>query len=207
MELLVFATLGVVVTAIVALIIHARQRSPTTTETDSSDDETSGGLSINVVADHDEKDSLLPKFTGLLRSPWHGSAAEQKKQPKMKRLARKGSRSMSLTVSLPLRKKRKPTEVPVKKIHVPYFFPLLDETAEWWQAQQSTSDEPQPTPEQEPGTNLESHKGEGELSSSNQSKADAKIVAAPAKKLLQADRAHYSTVVKLATTPIQVGAK
>ncbi|KAG6971353.1 hypothetical protein JG688_00004466 [Phytophthora aleatoria] len=204
METLVVATLGIVFAVIVGLIVQARWRSRTVTETDSSDDETSGPLSVNVVADHDEQDSLLPKFAGLLRSPWHSVTTEQKEQPKMTRLARKGSRSMSLTMPLPLRKKRKSTEVPVKKIHVPYFFPLLDETSEWWQGQQSTAGEPQPTPEQEPE---ESHPGEDELSSSNQNKRDTQVSGASAKEILQVDRPRYAPVAKVTAAPIEIGGR
>lgn len=150
MQPLVAAALGVTLfVAVIAVFVHAaRRRAATASEADSSDDDTSGPLSVNVVADHDEQDSLLPKFAGLLRSPWHNVSAaksEKQQQPKVMRPVRKGSRSMSL----PLRKKRKPAEVPVKKVHVPYFFPLLDETAEWWQTQQPAA-EPQPTPEEEP---------------------------------------------------------
>ncbi|KAF1782944.1 PWWP domain [Phytophthora cactorum] len=204
METLVVATLGIVFAVIVGLIVQARWRSRTVTETDSSDDETSGPLSVNVVADHDEQDSLLPKFAGLLRSPWHSVTTEQKEQPKMTRLARKGSRSMSLTMPLPLRKKRKSTEVPVKKIHVPYFFPLLDETSEWWQGQQSTAGEPQPTPEQEPE---ESHPGEDELSSSIQNKRDTQVSRASAKEILQVDRPRYAPVAKVTAAPIEIGGR
>ncbi|KAG7375490.1 hypothetical protein PHYPSEUDO_001027 [Phytophthora pseudosyringae] len=190
---LVVAALGVAfVAVIVALFVQARRRPPTAAETDSSDDETSGPLSVNVEADHGEQDSLLPKFAGLLRSPWHSVTTGQKEQPKMMRPVRKGSRSMSFTMPLPLRKKRKPAEVPVKKIHVPYFFPLLDETAEWWQAQQSTAAEPQLTPKQEPEPGPERHP---ELPSNNQSKREAQASVASLK-------AHYFAPAKLAATPI-----
>ncbi|KAG6574363.1 uncharacterized protein IUM83_07233 [Phytophthora cinnamomi] len=157
MDPLVAAAIGVALFAAIAtaFVFAVRRRAATAAEADSSDDETSGPLSVNVVADHDEQDSLLPKFAGLLRSPWHSVSAgrkeQQKQHPQVMRPVRKGSRSMSLTMPLPLplRKKRKAAEVPVKKVHVPYFFPLLDETAEWWQTQQPAA-EPQPTPEEEP---------------------------------------------------------
>ncbi|OWZ19951.1 hypothetical protein PHMEG_0005709 [Phytophthora megakarya] len=144
MSLFLVAALGAACVAfVVVLLIHVRRRSPTVAS-DSSDEETSGPLNVSVVVDHDEQASLLPKFADMLRSPWNSSAAA-KEQPKVTRPVRKGGRSMSLTMPLPLRKKRKAAQVPTKKVHVAYFFPLLDETAEWWQAQQPTSTNSQPT--------------------------------------------------------------
>ncbi|KAG7398721.1 hypothetical protein PHYBOEH_010562 [Phytophthora boehmeriae] len=138
-----FAALSVTfISIIVALFVRARRRSAAASESDSSDEES---ISVNVVSEQDEQDSLLPSLSGLLRSPWYSNNDLKKAQTKM-RPVRKGSRTMSLSLPmpLPLRKKRK-QEVPTKKHHVPYFFPLLDETAEWWQAQQ----EPQPPLEPE----------------------------------------------------------
>ncbi|KAF4046506.1 hypothetical protein GN244_ATG00895 [Phytophthora infestans] len=191
MEQLVAATLGIAFAVIIALFAHSRWRSPSSTETDSSDDETSGPIGVNVVADHDEHDSLLPNLAGVLRSPWQSVSRKPKEQPKMTRLARKGSPSMSL----PLRKKKKkPAEVPVKKIHVPYFFPLLDETAEWWQTQLPTMGEPQPTPEQEPETSRKSHPDEDEVLASNRSNGNTQD---PSKNLVRAD---HSAEPKLANS-------
>ena len=52
------------------------------------------------------------------------------------RRARETPRSISLSMPLPMGTRKNPAELPIKKIHVPYFFPLLDETAEWWQMHQ-----------------------------------------------------------------------
>ncbi|KAG1701572.1 hypothetical protein DVH05_010873 [Phytophthora capsici] len=192
MELLIAVVLGAVLFAVaIALFVRALKHQ-STAETDSSDDETSGQLSVNVVADHDEQDSLLPKFAGLLRSPWHSVNTNQKDQPRVMTPVRKGSLSMSLT--MPLRKKKKRAAVPVKKIHVPYFFPLLEETAEWWQSHTST-------PEQEPEADPESRPGQGSLSSSsNQSKAEI----TPSPNLVQ-DRLQLNAAEKLVAVPIEVG--
>uniref|UniRef100_H3GFK8 PWWP domain-containing protein n=1 Tax=Phytophthora ramorum TaxID=164328 RepID=H3GFK8_PHYRM len=202
METLVVASLGsAFAAAIVVLFVHIRRRASTVAESDSSDDETSGPLSVNVVADHDEKDSLLPTFAGLLRSPWHGVAAGQKEQPKRMRPVRKGSLSLSLTMPLPLLKKRKPADVPTKKVHVPYFFPLLDETAEWWQTQQQSA-EPQPTPEEEPETDPEDNTTEDACNLMPTAQTYAK-------ELLEAERPHHFPAVEIpvTATPIEVGAR
>ncbi|KAL3671972.1 hypothetical protein V7S43_002637 [Phytophthora oleae] len=203
MELHIAVVLGAVLFAIViAFFIRALKHLSTATETDSSDDETSGQLSVNVVADHDEQDSLLPKFAGLLRSPWHSVNADQKEQLKVMRPVRKGSRSMSLTIPLPLRKKKILAEVPVKKVHVPYFFPLLEETAEWWQSQHFTVSVAQPTSEQEPEADPESRPGLGSLSSSNN---QTKTKIASSQDLVQ-DRLQFKNAAdKLAAVPIEVG--
>ncbi|KAK1931004.1 hypothetical protein P3T76_013593 [Phytophthora citrophthora] len=125
--------------------------------------------------------------------------ADQKEQPKVMKPVRKGSLSMSLTMPLPLRKKKKVAEVPVKKIHVPYFFPLLEETAEWWQTQDSTVSVAQ---EQEPEADPASRHGLGSLSSSNQNKA--KITAS--QNLMQ-DRLQLNATDTLTAVPIEVGGK
>ncbi|CAI5741206.1 unnamed protein product [Peronospora destructor] len=103
----------------------------------------------------DEQDSLLPKFAGLLLSPWRKVTTGQNNEPKMMRPVRQKLRSSSLPTSLPIGTRKETAEVPIKKIHVPYFFPLLDETAEWWQMHQSTVTERQLAPKQEAGEGLE----------------------------------------------------
>ncbi|GMF21494.1 unnamed protein product [Phytophthora lilii] len=201
MEPLVAAAVGVALVACIAvLVVRARRRSATAAESDSSDDETSGPLSVDVVADHDEQDSLLPTFAGLLRSPWHSVTAVHKEQPKRMRPVRNGSRAMSLTMPLPLRKKSKPAEVPVKKLHVPYFFPLLDETAHWWQAQQSAT-EPQPTPEAEPEADSERN---ADVKSCNQTKEDVHS-AVSTKDPLQEQQPHHFSTTGMSAIPIEVG--
>ncbi|GMF47977.1 unnamed protein product [Phytophthora fragariaefolia] len=190
-----------------AFVRAARRRADTAAEADSSDDETSGPLSVSVVADHDEQDSLLPKFAGLLRSPWHSvsDGKKEQQQPKVMRPVRRTSRSMSLTMPLPLRKKRKPAEVPVKKIHVPYFFPLLDETAEWWQSQQPAV-EPQPTPEEEPDASEESRSIEdSKISNNTPTEGSCARDMSPARQTLQPEHSQIRfPAVELAALPIEV---
>ncbi|RLN88737.1 hypothetical protein BBJ28_00023991 [Nothophytophthora sp. Chile5] len=131
---------------IVFLFVRARRRA-VAADSESSDDESTGPLSVSVVTNHEESDSLLPKFAGLLRSPWHRGAGEGgQKTPKMMQPVQKVVRKMSLTMPLPLRKKRKP-EVLSKKYHAPYFFPLLDETAQCAESdQEKTLDTKRQTP-------------------------------------------------------------
>jgi hypothetical protein len=202
------AAIGAALVAVVAVVLFVRARSQSPTSADSSDDETAGPLSVSVVAHHDEQDSLLPKFAGLLRSPWHSvtssssrTATGKKDPPKMMRPVRKGSRSMSLT--MPLHKKRNPVHIPVKKVHVPYFFPLLDETAEWWQGQQLADDaeSTQQTPEQEPEAGPDKHSEEDGLPSSNN-----KIQTAT-KELVQSKQLQHFSRGEMAATPIEVGGR
>uniref|UniRef100_A0AAV1TBI3 Transmembrane protein n=1 Tax=Peronospora matthiolae TaxID=2874970 RepID=A0AAV1TBI3_9STRA len=143
---LIIVALGVTVFAAVALWLHHApkrlENNTSTTSTRSSDDEdevSAAPLSVDVVADLDERGSLLPKLAGLLRSPSHKVATRIKQEPVMMRAASRPARSGSLTLPLGARTKQS-ENVPAKKVHVPYFYPLLDETAKWWQTQQCRAD-------------------------------------------------------------------
>ncbi|CAH0491462.1 unnamed protein product [Peronospora farinosa] len=134
----------------IVVLMYVHRRSCTAFHTENNDEETS-----EPGTDHDEQDSLLPKFAGLLLSPWHSVTTGQNHEPTRMRTVRNKTRSISLPMSLPLGKRKQTAEVPIKKIHVPYFFPLLDETAEWWQMHQSTVMERPLALEQEAGEDLE----------------------------------------------------
>uniref|UniRef100_M4BYW2 Uncharacterized protein n=1 Tax=Hyaloperonospora arabidopsidis (strain Emoy2) TaxID=559515 RepID=M4BYW2_HYAAE len=145
---LIIVALGVTVFTAVALWLHHApkrlENNTSTASTYSSDDEdevSAAPLSVDVVCDHDERGSLLPKLAGLLRSPSHKVATRNKQEPVMMRAVSRPARSCSLALSLPLGTRTKQSvNVPTKKAHVPYFYPLLDETAKWWQTQQCRAD-------------------------------------------------------------------
>ncbi|CAH0479739.1 unnamed protein product [Peronospora belbahrii] len=146
MEPLDVAALGVVFFSFIGvLLLHIYRNLSTAIDTVSADDEILGSMDVNIMTDHDEQDSLLPKFAGLLLSPWHSVTTEKKKETKMMQSAEKKRCAILLTMPLRIGKKmeKNPAEVPMKKVHVPYFFPLLDETAEWWKMHQFTTEEMQ----------------------------------------------------------------
>lgn len=145
-------------TFVAVILVHIRRKSSTTVkDTERSDEETLGPLNVNTAVDHDEQHSLLPKFAGLLLSPWHSATTDQNEEPPLMRPVRKKARSISLSMPLSTgtMKHKKAAQVPIKKVHVPYFFPLLDETAAWWQMHQSIAAKDQQTMKQENRADVE----------------------------------------------------
>ncbi|RLN47245.1 hypothetical protein BBJ28_00026121 [Nothophytophthora sp. Chile5] len=206
MPLPTLEALGLACLAIIVFLFVRAHRRAVAADSDSSDDESSGPLSVSVVTSHEESDSLLPKFAGLLRSPWHRGAGEDgQKAPKMMQPVQKVVRKMSLTMPLPLRKKRKP-EVLTKKYHAPYFFPLLDETAQWWQAQQAVP-EPQPPPSPRPRPITENDLSAIPSCQGSQEAAQAPQLASNERCDLQSLCHSPTTTSEVTATPTTVGGR
>ncbi|CAI5717801.1 unnamed protein product [Hyaloperonospora brassicae] len=162
LELLLVA-LGVTASALVTLWLLrtfnrvAHNVSKASTSTVSSDDDidisAASPLRVDVSSDHDERGALLPKLVDLLRSPRRkGATTTHPKPVVMMRSVTGPARSVSLTLSLGTATGAKQSHhVPVRRVHVPHFYPLLDETAEWWRTQQCPAEGETCEPVQEEG--------------------------------------------------------